>query len=130
MSERPHRLLIVDDDARLRDLLNRYLGEQGFEVKTVADSEQMKRAQSREHFDLIVLDLMLPGEDGLSICRRLRGTGDTTPIVMLTANALPEHRDASLAAGADLHMAKPIEAPKLFGVLQSVAERQAVAAAA
>ena len=79
MNQRQHRLLVVDDDSRLRDLLIRYLGEQGFDVKGVADAAQMERARTREHFDLIVLDLMLPGEDGLSICRRLRGTGDMTP---------------------------------------------------
>ena len=85
MNDRQHRLLVVDDDSRLRDLLVRYLSEQGFEVKAVSDAGQMDRTRTREHFDLIVLDLMLPGEDGLSICRRLRGTGDVTPIIMLTA---------------------------------------------
>ncbi|WP_305847144.1 response regulator, partial [Zoogloea sp. LCSB751] len=76
MSEQNTHLLVVDDDARLRDLLTRYLGEQGFDVKAVADGQQMDKLRSREHFHLIVLDLMMPGEDGLSICRRLRGTGD------------------------------------------------------
>ena len=65
------RLLVVDDDRRLRDLLQRYLGEQGFAVKAVENAEMMDKALAREAFDLLVLDLMLPGEDGLSICRRL-----------------------------------------------------------
>ena len=86
MNDRQYRLLVVDDDSRLRDLLVRYLGDQGFEVKAVGDAGQMDRTRTREHFDLIVLDLMLPGEDGLSICRRLRGTGDTTPIIMESAD--------------------------------------------
>jgi len=124
MSERPYRLLIVDDDARLRDLLNRYLGEQGFEVKTVADSEQMKRAQSREHFDLIVLDLMLPGEDGLTICRRLRGTGDKTPIVMLTAKGDEIDRIVGLEMGADDYLPKPFNPRELLARIQAVLRRQ------
>jgi len=124
MSERPHRLLIVDDDARLRDLLNRYLSEQGFEVKTVADSEQMKRAQSREHFDLIVLDLMLPGEDGLAICRRLRGTGDKTPVVMLTAKGDEIDRIVGLEMGADDYLPKPFNPRELLARIQAVLRRQ------
>ena len=85
MEKESFRILVVDDDLRLRDLLKRYLSEQGFNVKTVSDATQMDRALLREHFDLMVLDLMLPGEDGLSICRRLRGTNNRIPIVMLTA---------------------------------------------
>src|SRR5690606_28593737 len=76
MSEVPPRLLLVDDDARLRELLLRYLEAQGFRAKGVADGTQMRQALDRGHYDLIVLDLMLPGEDGLEICRRLRGQGD------------------------------------------------------
>ena len=64
-----YRILLVDDDARLRELLSRYLLEQGFAVKAVGDASMMDRALHREHFDLMVLDLMLPGEDGLAICR-------------------------------------------------------------
>ena len=72
-NELKRRLLVVDDDARLRDLLLRYLGEQGFEVRAVPDAAGMDKQLSRERYDLLVLDLMLPGEDGLAICRRLRG---------------------------------------------------------
>ena len=67
MNDRQHRLLVVDDDSRLRDLLVRYLSEQGFEVKAVGDAGQRHRKRTREHLDLIVLDLKLPGQDGLSL---------------------------------------------------------------
>src|SRR5476651_1873612 len=85
MTDPKTRIIVVDDDARLRELLNRYLNEQGFTVRAVADGNDMNRWLARERFDLMVLDLMLPGEDGLSICRRLRGSNDRTPIIMLTA---------------------------------------------
>src|SRR5699024_12045413 len=70
--KQPDKVLVVDDDARLRGLLQRFLEEQGYLVKAVADGEQMDRALGRELYSIMVLDLMLPGEDGLSICRRLR----------------------------------------------------------
>ena len=83
----PRKILVVDDDARLRDLLRRYLTEQGFNVFVAEDGKEMTKYWQRERFDLLILDLMLPGEDGLSICRRLRGSGDQTPIIMLTAKS-------------------------------------------
>lgn len=70
------KILIVDDDARLRRLLERFLDEQGYRVRTVESAEQMDRVLSRELFHLVVLDLMMPGEDGLSACARLRGGGN------------------------------------------------------
>src|SRR3982751_6980943 len=79
------KIMVVDDDVRLRDLLRRYLTEQGFNVTTAESAPAMNKLWLRERYDLLVLDLMLPGEDGLSICRRLRGAGDQTPIIMLTA---------------------------------------------
>ncbi len=85
MTHQKRKILIVDDDARLRDLLLRYLDEQGFAVQAAPNGQFMDKLINRELFDLIVLDLMLPQEDGLSICRRLRAAGTTTPIVMLTA---------------------------------------------
>ena len=75
------KILVVDDDLRLRDLLRRYLSEQGFNVVTAENAQAMNKLWLRERYDLLVLDLMLPGEDGLSICRRLRGAGDKTPII-------------------------------------------------
>lgn len=124
MNERQHRLLVVDDDSRLRDLLTRYFTEQGFEVKAVGDGPQMERARSREHFDLIVLDLMLPGEDGLTICRRLRGTGDTTPIVMLTAKGEDIDRIVGLEMGADDYLPKPFNPRELLARVNAVLRRQ------
>src|SRR4029079_6855853 len=89
MSELKTRVLVVDDDQRLRDLVVRYLSEQGFEVRAVPDAAGMDKQLARERYDLVVLDLMLPGEDGLAICRRLRGgnAAETTgpAIIMLTA---------------------------------------------
>ena len=73
MAELKKRILIVDDDQRHRDLVARYLGEQGFEARAVPDAAGMDKQLARERYDLVVLDLMLPGEDGLAICRRLRG---------------------------------------------------------
>ena len=72
MTELKKRILVVDDDQRLRELVVRYFTEQGFEARAVADAAGMDRQLARERYDLVVLDLMLPGEDGLSICRRLR----------------------------------------------------------
>ncbi|MDG6754558.1 response regulator, partial [Staphylococcus aureus] len=83
MENTSHKILVVDDDPRLRDLLRRYLGEQGFTVLVAENATAMNKLWLRERFDLLVLDLMMPGEDGLSICRRLRGANDQTPIIML-----------------------------------------------
>ena len=79
---RPDRIVVVDDDARIRDLLRRYLTQEGFDVLLAEDGKALNRLLTRENIDMIVLDLMLPGEDGLSICRRLRAANDTTPIIM------------------------------------------------
>ena len=82
MAEKKSKILVVDDDLRLRDLLHRYLSEQGFAVQTAPDAGAMDRILNRELFDLMVLDLMLPGEDGLAICRRLRGTGPDSEVLL------------------------------------------------
>ena len=96
-----YKILVVDDDARLRALLERYLSEQGFQVRSVANSEQMDRLLTRETFHLMVLDLMLPGEDGLSICRRLRNAHNAIPILMLTAKGDAIDRIGGLEVDAD-----------------------------
>ena len=124
MNHRHHRLLVVDDDIRLRDLLVRYLGDQGLEVKAVGDATQMDKVRTREHFDLIVLDLMLPGEDGLTICRRLRGTGDATPIIMLTAKGEEVDRIVGLEMGADDYLPKPFNPRELLARIQALVRRQ------
>ena len=101
MNQTKTRILVVDDDVRLRDLLNRYLTEQGYAVRVVADAVEMNRYLARERYELMILDLMLPGEDGLSICRRLRGGGETLPIIMLTAKGDDVDRIVGLELGAD-----------------------------
>ena len=86
-NNRPNKILVVDDDVRIRDLLRRYLMQEGFEVILAEDGKALNRVLQRDTVDLIVLDLMMPGEDGLSICRRLRANADRTPIIMLTAKS-------------------------------------------
>ncbi len=124
MTERTPQLLVVDDDVRLRDLLTRYLGENGFDVKAAADASQMDKLRSREHFDLLVLDLMMPGEDGLTICRRLRGAGDKTPIIMLTAKGDEIDRIVGLEMGADDYLPKPFNPRELLARIHAVLRRQ------
>ena len=115
---------MVDDDARLRELLSRYLQEQGFAVKAVPDAPMMDRALHREHFDLIVLDLMLPGEDGLAICRRLRAADNQIPVIMLTAKGDDVDRIVGLEMGADDDLAKPFNPRELVARIQAVMRRQ------
>ncbi|HCH69420.1 MAG TPA: two-component system response regulator OmpR, partial [Colwellia sp.] len=100
MTQETPKILVVDDDMRLRALLERYLLEQGFVVRSAANADQMDRLLEREHFHLLVLDLMLPGEDGLSICRRLRQQKNHIPIVMLTAKGDEVDRIIGLELGA------------------------------
>lgn len=117
------KILVVDDDARLRDLLRRYLTEQGFTVVTAENAQGMNRMWIRERFDLLVLDLMLPGEDGLSICRRLRGAGDKTPIIMLTAKGEDMDRIIGLEMGADDYLPKPFNPRELVARIGAVLRR-------
>ena len=95
------KILVVDDDVRLRDLLTRYLAEQGFQVAALADARNSTTSCSAIRRTCVVLDLMLPGEDGLSVCRRLRGAGETVPIIMLTAKGEDVDRIVGLEMGAD-----------------------------
>jgi len=122
--ERPDRLLVVDDDARIRDLLNRYLSQQGFEVLLAADARALDKLLLRETFDLIVLDLMLPGEDGLSICRRLRAQNLRTPIIMLTAKGEDIDRIVGLEIGADDYLGKPFNPRELLARIHAVLRRR------
>lgn len=119
-----HKVLVVDDDMRLRALLERYLIEQGFSVRAVADSKQMDRLLERENFSLMVLDLMLPQEDGMSICRRLRSSGSQIPIVMLTAKGDEVDRIMGLEQGADDYLAKPFNPRELLARINAVLRRQ------
>ncbi|MDR2239992.1 MAG: two-component system response regulator OmpR [Zoogloeaceae bacterium] len=124
MPENKSKILIVDDDQRLRELLRRYLDEQGFAVKTVDGGATMDKALAREGYDLIVLDLMMPGEDGLSICRRLRGGKDETPIVMLTAKGDDVDRIVGLEMGADDYLPKPFNPRELVARIHAVLRRR------
>jgi two-component system phosphate regulon response regulator OmpR len=125
MSEIKQKILVVDDDQRLRELLNRYLGEQGFAVKAVDGAAAMDKALTREAFDLIVLDLMMPGEDGLSVCRRLRGGKDDVAIIMLTAKGDDVDRIVGLEMGADDYLPKPFNPRELVARIHAVLRRRA-----
>ena len=121
---RPDRVAVVDDDARIRDLLRRYLTQEGFEVLLAEDAKALNRLLTRETVDLIVLDLMLPGEDGLSICRRLRASNDATPIIMLTAKVEDVDRIVGLEVGADDYMTKPFNPRELLARIHAVLRRR------
>ena len=118
------KILIVDDDERLRRLLERFLTEQGFRVRGVENAEQMDRILARELFNLVVLDLMMPGEDGLSVCRRLRGSNNQIPIIMLTAKGDEASRIQGLELGADDYLAKPFNPRELLARIKAVLRRQ------
>lgn len=119
------KILVVDDDIRLRELLRRYLSEQGFQVVTAEHAPAMNKLWLRQRYDLLVLDLMLPGEDGLSICRRLRGAGDNTPIIMLTAKSTDVDRIVGLEMGADDYLPKPFNPRELVARINAVLRRKA-----
>jgi two-component system OmpR family response regulator/two-component system phosphate regulon response regulator OmpR len=118
------KLLVVDDDKRLRDLLQRYLAEQGFVVKTAENAPAMDKLLARDTFDLIILDLMLPGEDGLSICRRLRSSEPQQAIIMLTAKGDEIDRIVGLEMGADDYLPKPFNPRELVARIQAVLRRR------
>ena len=103
MNDRPH-LLIVDEDREIRGLLAQYLEKHDFRTTAVADGKEMRRVLERSHVDLLVLDLMLPGEDGLSLCRELRSRSQV-PIIMLTARGDDVDRIIGLELGADDYVA-------------------------
>src|SRR5438105_15635361 len=125
MKTQTPKILIVDDDARLRDLLTRYLTEQGFQVQALPDASQLDRKLQRDPPHLLVLDLMLPGEDGLSICRRLRGGKNTVPIIMLTAKGEDVDRIVGLEMGADDYLPKPFNPRELVARINAVLRRRA-----
>ncbi len=120
------KILIVDDDPGLRRLLERFLEEQGYRVRAVENVEQMDRLLSRELFQLLVLDLMLPGEDGLSACKRLRDANNQMPIIMLTAKGDESSRIQGLEQGADDYLAKPFNPRELLARIKAVLRRQTV----
>jgi two-component system phosphate regulon response regulator OmpR len=126
-SRKPARLLVVDDDARIRDLLRRYLTQEGqFSVLVAEDGPSLTRVLLRETVDLIVLDVMMPGEDGLSICQRLRAAGDLTPIIMLTAKGSDLEKITGLESGADDYLGKPFNPRELLARIHAVLRRRPV----
>jgi DNA-binding response OmpR family regulator len=123
MTQQPARILIVDDDPALRELLKRYLGEQGFAVVSVNDGIAMDHHLGEHAADLIILDLMLPGEDGLSIAKRVRNSRDT-PILMLSARGEDIDRIVGLEVGADDYLAKPFNPRELLARIRAILRRR------
>ena len=122
MIEAMDHILVVDDDPDIRDLLSEYLDKQGFRVSTAADGRSMRMVLSRAAPDLIVLYLMLPGEDGLTLCREVRAKSDV-PIVMLTAKTEEIDRVVGLEMGADDYLAKPFSPRELVARIKSILRR-------
>ena len=120
--DRPDHILIVDDDAEIRGLLRDYLAKNGFEASVAADGKAMWSALDRARVDLIVLDLMLPGDDGLTLCRTLRARAET-PVIMLTALGEDTDRIVGLEMGADDYLAKPFNPRELLARIRSVLRR-------
>ena len=119
----PH-LLVVDDDTRIRDLLHRYLMEQGFRVTIAADAAEARRKLEGLSFDLIILDVMMPGESGLSLTEDLY-RNKTVPVILLTARAEMESRIAGLEAGADDYLPKPFDPRELVLRINNILRRNA-----
>ncbi len=124
MQRTPH-LLIIDDDREIRDLLARFLVRHELRVDTARDGREMDQKLGSGRFDLLVLDLMMPGEDGLAICRRLRGSGVKTPIIMLTALGEEADRIVGLEVGADDYLPKPFNPRELLARIRAVLRRTA-----
>jgi two-component system, OmpR family, phosphate regulon response regulator OmpR len=123
MSEAEPHLLVVDDDSRLRELLRRYLSDSGFRVTTAADAAEARSKLAGFAFDLVVLDVMMPGESGLEVTRALRREG-RGPVLLLTAMAEPEDRVNGLEQGADDYLAKPFEPRELVLRIRNLLQRR------
>ena len=117
------KILLVDDDPELRQLLATYLGRHGFDTLLLPDTRQLDAYLERYQPQLVVLDLMMPGEDGLSACRRLRARGETRPIIMLTARDEPVDRVIGLEMGADDYVGKPFDPRELVARIEAVLRR-------
>ncbi len=123
-ADAPH-LLVVDDDARLRALLQRFLTEQGFRVTAAADAAAARRALASVSFDLVVLDVMMPGESGLELTESLRRDGQEVPILMLTARGAPDDRVTGFERGVDDYLAKPFDPRELALRIRTILRRAA-----
>ena len=123
--DRPEHILIVDDDAEIRSLLREYLERNGMRAQAVADGRGMRAALDDGRFDLVILDLMLPGEDGLTLCRDLRARSNL-PVIMLTARGEETDRIVGLEMGADDYMPKPFNPRELLARIKAVLRRSRV----
>src|SRR3984957_17032193 len=128
MSDADPHLLVVDDDTRLRDLLRRYLSDSGFRVTGAGDAREARVQLASFAFDLIVLDVMMPGESGLDLTRSLRSESPV-PVLLLTAMAEPEDRVNGLEQGADDFLAKPFEPRELVLRIRNILQRRLAAEA-
>ena len=122
MTPRPPRILIVDDHRDIRDALVKYVEKNGMRATSAPDAVAMDAAMKTGKFDLIVLDVMMPGEDGLSVCRRLRAQGDI-PILMLTALGDDTDRIVGLEVGADDYLPKPFNPRELLARIKAILRR-------
>ncbi len=129
MSADPAHILVVDDDERIRALLRRYLSDNGFEVSVAADAAEARANLAALAVDLVVLDRMMPGEDGLALARSLRTAGNTVPILMLTAMGEAMDRIQGLEGGVDDYLTKPFEPKELVlriaGILRRLPRQEA-----
>lgn len=122
MGTAPEHLLVVDDDREIRNLLTEYLEQAGYRVSAVADGKSMRQVLDSHRIDLVVLDLMLPGEDGLTLCRDLR-VRSNLPVLMLTARGTDVDRIVGLEIGADDYLAKPFNPRELLARIRSILRR-------
>ena len=125
---RPEHLLVVDDDPEIRDLLARYLARNGYRVSVAEDADSLRRALAADRVDLLILDIMLPGRDGLDITRDLRASS-AIPIIMLTARGEDTDRIVGLEIGADDYLAKPFNPRELLARIKTVLRRVSAAPA-
>ena len=121
------RVLVADDDRAIRESLERALALEGYDVVTVVDGVEALTRVRRDGFDALVLDVMMPGVDGLAVCRVLRAEGDRTPVLMLTARVETPDRVAGLDAGADDYLPKPFDLDELLARLRALLRRAAYA---
>ncbi len=122
ISDNAHHILVVDDDLRIADLLSRYLRSNGFRVSSTNDAAQARHAMTHLSFDLIILDVMMPGESGIEFARSLRKT-NSIPIIMLTARAEGDQRIEGLESGVDDYMTKPFEPRELLLRIKNILRR-------